>query len=50
MVDTNYEDGRSYISALSEVYDDTQTCDGRAKVSESPCHYALGPCVRDHLG
>ncbi|CAM9851353.1 unnamed protein product [Pylaiella littoralis] len=31
-VDTNYEDGRSYISCLSEViYDPYQTCNGTAK-------------------
>lgn len=33
-VDSNHEDGRSYISALSEViYDGSQTCNGTAKVS-----------------
>lgn len=33
-VDTNYEDGRSYISCLSEViYDPYQTCNGTAKVA-----------------
>ncbi|CAM9326086.1 unnamed protein product [Ectocarpus sp. 12 AP-2014] len=31
-VDTNHEDGRSYISAVSEViYDPNQTCNGTAK-------------------
>ncbi|CAM9699219.1 unnamed protein product [Scytosiphon promiscuus] len=31
-VDSNHEDGRSYISALSEViYDEFQTCNGTAK-------------------
>lgn len=34
-VDYNYEDGRSYISAVSEViHDESETCDGAAKVSE----------------
>lgn len=36
-VDTNHEDGRSYISALSEViYDELQTCNGTAKVIGAP--------------
>lgn len=31
-VDTHHEDGRSYVSAVSEVkYDPSQTCDGNAK-------------------
>lgn len=35
MVDTNHEDGRSYISAVSEViYDSSQTCEGNAKVQQ----------------
>lgn len=34
MVDTHYEDGRSYISAVSEViYDPSQMCEGNAKVT-----------------
>ena len=32
-VDTNHEDGRSYISAVSErIYDPNQKCNGTAKV------------------
>lgn len=31
-VDTNHEDGRSYISAISEVIYANQTCEGTAKV------------------
>lgn len=35
-VDTNHEDGRSYISAVSElIYDPSQECNGTAKVWSS---------------
>lgn len=39
-MDTNHEDGRSYISAVSEVlYDPAQTCNGTAKVSVMVHYY-----------
>lgn len=39
-VDTHHEDGRSYISAVSEVkYDPSLTCEGNAKVTTLHVHY-----------
>lgn len=40
-VDSNHEDGRSYISALSEVYDNLQTCNGTAKVNTPTLHVRM---------
>lgn len=44
-VDTNHEDGRSYISAVSElIYDPSQNCNGTAKVWSSMHHVTIGRC------
>lgn len=44
-VDTNHEDGRSYISAVSElIYDTSQTCNGTAKVWSSMYNESIGRC------
>ncbi|CAN0408325.1 unnamed protein product, partial [Pylaiella littoralis] len=50
-VDSNYEDGRAYISATSEVVADlTETCQGYAKNEMGEARLDIEKCEISHLG
>lgn len=50
-VDSNYEDGRAYISAISEVVvDATETCQGVAKNEMGEARLDIENCEIAHLG
>lgn len=50
-VDENEDDGRSYISAVSElIVDDTETCDGRAKSNMGEARMDIEDSEMAYLG
>ena len=50
-VDENEDDGRSYISAISEIItDETQTCDGRAKSNMGEARMDIEDSEMGYLG
>ena len=50
-VDENQDDGRSYISAISEIIlDETETCDGRAKSTMGEARMDIEDSEMAYLG